>query len=265
MARRFDFLGAGASVVTAAVYVFIALPTVVVLAISFTSAPYMSFPPPGLSLRWYATLLHQHMWTDAFGLSALLVIIVAPLTLVLATPAAYALVRGRFRGRIALSVFLVSPLMVPQVMVGLALLYYFININLINTLPTVIIGHTIVAFPFVLRVVLVSVQNLDESIERAAAVLGAPPWRVFIDVTLPMIRPGLMAGVIFAAVMSLGEAAITAFVAGPTTTTLPLLLFTHVENSIDPIAAAVSSLLILVAFPLLVAIERFVGLTRAFK
>jgi putative spermidine/putrescine transport system permease protein len=263
MARRVDGARVGFGTFTAAIYVFLILPSVIVLISSVSGAGYLTWPPQGFSLRWLADTFKDPVWRDAFFVSLELVVIVPLLAVALATPAAFALIRGRFRGRGALSLFFVSPLVVPGVMIGLALLSFYVTLNILGSLLGLLIAHTVVVFPYVVRVVMVSVSGYDEAVERAASVLGARRWQVWRDVILPMLRPGITAGMLFAAVVSFGEVAVTPFIAGAATTTLPLELFDYVQYSISPLPAAVSTIMIILVFPVFFMSERLFGLTRS--
>lgn len=254
----------GGRAVTSLIYAFVAVPSIVVVGSSFTRNDYLTFPPHGFTLRWYGVVLHESDWLSAGKRSLIVAAVVTPIALVLGAPVAYAVVRGRFPGRSALNAALLSPLVLPQVMLGLALLYFLLQLRLLNTILGVAIGHLVVVFPYVVRSVAVSVHNVDTAQERAAAILGAGRLRIIRDVILPALRPGLVAGAIFAAVTSLGELAVTLFVSGPNTTTMPVQIYSHVEYSFDPTVAAVSTLFLLIAVVVLLICDRVIGLTRLF-
>ena len=264
MATRVDWLRASVGVLTGAVYVFLALPTVVVVVSSFSAADYLVFPPPALSIRWYAALAGSSEWVSAFQVSALVAGVVTPVCVALGTPAAYAIVRLKFPGRDPINALILSPLMIPQVLLGITILYYFVQLRLINTLAGLVAAHTLVALPYVVRAIAVSVYHVDEHLERAAATLGATFWRTFVDITLPLVRTGMLAGAIFAAITSLGELALTLFVAGANTTTLPLRIFNYLETGFNPTITAVAAIFIFMSVALLLALDRIVGVTKVF-
>jgi len=162
-----------------------------------------------------------------------------------------------------LSIFM-SPLIVPEVMLGLGMLTYLQAAGLINSVTGLWVAHSLVTFPFVIRTVAVSAQGLDPVLERAGQSLGAPPFKVFLSVVLPQLRPGIIAGGVFAAVLSLGEIAVSMFVSGPNTTTVPLRIMSSVQFELDPSAAAVSSLLMILSVVLMLVISRRVDLSSAF-
>ena len=175
--------------VVLALLIFMTFPTVVVLAVSFNPTAILSFPPSGFSLRWY-----ENVTGGAVALA-----------LPVGTLAALALERGRLRGRNVWAALLLSPLVVPGVAAGLGFLILAAGLGLLRSRSVLIAAHVALVLPFVVRSVWVSVRNLDPALERAAASLGATPWRAFRRVTLPLLRPGLFAGLLFAVVVSLNE------------------------------------------------------------
>lgn len=244
------------------VYLFLVAPTIVVIGASFGKSPIVNFPPSGLSLHWYRFIFTSATWRTAAIVSGELIISVVPLCLVLALPAAYGLARARFLGRGLLNVLFLGPLMVPQILLGLSLLYFLAHTGLLGSFQGVLIGQTIVAFPYVMRVISANMSALDPVLEDAGQSLGASRLRVFRDITLPLIRPAVIAGAILGAVISFGELAVTVFTAGPNTTTLPLVIFSHVQYQDDPSVAAVSTVFVVVAIIILVAVDRAIGLTK---
>ncbi|RCV50122.1 ABC transporter permease [Marinitenerispora sediminis] len=258
--------GAGrvaAALPAALVLLFLAAPMAVLAISSLNATASLAFPPSSLSLRWYAEVLGSQEWAVSLRLSGLLVLLVVATTAALGTLAAYAVARGDFPGRRAVAGFALSPLMVPEIIIALSLLYYFQGLGLVNTIAGLWLAHSVVALPFVVRTVMVSAQNLDPTLERAAASLGAGRLRVFWTVTLPLLRPGILAGAVFAAVTSLGEVAVTALVSGANTTTVPVRIFSAVQFELDPSVAAISTLLMLASVLVMVVVDRFTHLSEA--
>jgi putative spermidine/putrescine transport system permease protein len=245
-----------------AVYAFLLAPLVVVVLASLNAANYLTFPPRGISLRWYRALWESDLWAESFRLSLLVTAIVTPLVLAIGTLAAYALVRLDFRGRGLMRTLVMAPLVMPQIVLGIALLNFFSALGLVNTLTGLTLGHAIVTLPYTVRLVTISVQNLDPALERAAESLGANPWQVFWRVTLPLLRPGVVAGAIFAAIISFGELGVTLLIAGASTTTLPLRIFNYTEYNFDPAINAVSTIFVLLAVVLIALLDRLIGLVR---
>ena len=255
-------LGTAANILSILVYAFLLAPLVVVVLASFNSADFLSFPPRGFSLRWYRALWESEVWGDSFRLSVLLTAVVTPLSLMIGTLAAYALVRYSFPGKGLIETLVMAPLVMPQIVLGIALLNYFSLLGLIDSLTGLMLGHLVVTLPFTVRLVSISVHNLDPALERAAQNLGATPLQTFWRVTLPLLRPGIVAGAIFAAIISFGELAVTLLIAGARTTTLPLRIFNYTEYNFDPTINAVSTIFVVLALVLIVALDRLIGLVR---
>ncbi|MGA4670434.1 ABC transporter permease [Propionibacteriaceae bacterium Y1923] len=244
------------------VLVFLALPLVALVGSSFNPTPLVQFPPSGFSLRWYESVLTSNDWLVSMQLSLVVALLTIPTVVVLATLAAYGLFRGRPKP--VLTSFFMSPLIVSEVMIGLGLLTYLQGTGTLNSITGLWLAHTLVTMPFAIRTVSISVQGLDPMLERAGQSLGAGPLRVFFTVTLPQLRPGIVAGGIFAGVLSLGEVAVSTFVTGPNTTTVPLRIMSAVQFELDPSSAAVSTLLMLFSIAVMVLLSKWVDLSKAF-
>jgi len=247
-----------------ALLVFMTVPTVVVIAVSFNPTAILSFPPAGLSLRWYANVVAYPQFRRAAMNSLLVTAAAAALALPAGTLAALALERGGLRGRSVWAAMLLSPLVVPGVAAGLGFLILAAGLGLLRSRSVLVAAHVALVLPFVVRSVWVSVRNLDPVLERAAASLGATPWRVFRLVTLPLLRPGLFAGLLFAVVVSLNEFVVSLFISNRVTEILPVAMFTYVVNYTDPTIAALSSLFIVVTFLVVWLADRYLNLARVF-
>lgn len=249
-------------IVVALTMLFLIGPLLVVVITSFSASSSLAFPPESFSLRWYEQVLGNREWRVSFSLSFLLALLAVPTVAVLALLGGYGLVRGRFRGHGAVQAFLMSPLMVPEIMLGIGLLTYLQSLGLINTISGLWLAHSLVALPFGLRAVMNSATSLDPQIEASAASLGAGPVRVFLTVTLPQLLPGLVSAGVFAAVISLGEVAVSTFIAGANTTTVPLRVLSAVQFELDPSAAVVSTLLMAISVVVILVLERFVRVSN---
>jgi putative spermidine/putrescine transport system permease protein len=249
---------------TALVYAFVLAPIVVVLLSSLTAAEYTSFPPEGLSLRWYLAISEHPEFLDSFEVSLLVALVTGALATVLGTVAALVLVRQRFPGRDALNAFFLSPLMLPAVILGIALLQFYTMVGITRTPFALVCGHLVITVPYVIRLVSASLAGFDRSLELAAMNLGATPWQAFRRVTVPLIRPGIVAGATFAVIVSFDDVSVALFLAGPHSTTLPVRIFSYIEQTMDPLATAVCSVLIVIALAAVVIIERSIGLGRMF-
>jgi putative spermidine/putrescine transport system permease protein len=261
-ARRARAVGRGASpgkaalyAVTALVLAYLIFPVFVVVPVSFSSAKYLQFPPPGLSLQWYEKYLGRSDWTGATVLSLQVGLATAALATVLGTAAALALVRGRFWGRNAINSFLVSPLIIPSIIVAIGIYFFYARLQLIGSPAALVLAHTALAIPFVVVNVSATLYGFDERLEHAAMNLGANRWQTFTKVTLPLIRPGVFAGALFAFITSFDELIVALFISGTGAVTLPRKMWDGLRQEIDPTIAAVSSLQIGISVVVLVSAE----------
>jgi putative spermidine/putrescine transport system permease protein len=244
---------------------FMTVPTVVVVLASLNPTAMLAVPPAGFSLRWYVNALTYPQFQRAALHSLLVTGVTVALAVPMGTAAALALVRRRVRGRAGLEALFLSPLVVPGVAAGLGFLILAARLQLLQSFAVLVAAHVIVVLPFVVRSVSVSVANLDPMLERAAASLGARPVRVFRRVTLPLLRPGLAAAVIFAVLVSLNEFVVSLFVSTRVTEILPVAMFTYVVNYTDPTMAALSTLFIAATFAAVLIADRFLNLARVFQ
>lgn len=255
--RRFPVL---ATVVGVILFVHV-LPIITVVVTSFSPTRVIFFPMKGLGITGYRTLFSQPEFVSAFKLSLELAALTGICALALGVPAAFAVARHRFRGAAVVETFLLSPLMMPTIAAGIAMLVFYSRLGIPKSWYTIFIGHMVVAVPYVVRVVVASVVGFDRSLERAAQSLGASPVQAFVRVTLPLIRPGIIAGLVFAFVVSWEEVNITVFLAGVGSTTLPVEILNHVSSyGTDSTIAAMSAVLLVVGAVGLVIVERTVGI-----
>lgn len=254
-----------ARVVVPALVAFMTLPTVIVVIASFNPTAILAFPPEGLSLRWYENALTYPQFRRAAVNSLIVTAASAGLALPIGTAAALVLVRYPPRAAGLWTAVLLSPLVVPGVAAGLGLLILAAGLGLLTSRLVLIVAHVVLVLPFVIRSVTVSVANLDPALERAAASLGARPWRVFRRVTLPLLRPGLFAAFLFAVIVSANEFVVSLFVSTRVTEILPVAMFTYVVNYTDPTMAALSTLFIAATFAAVFAADRLLHLSRIFQ
>jgi putative spermidine/putrescine transport system permease protein len=243
---------------------FIVAPLAIVCVVAFTPLGYISLPTDGMSLRWFAAILDNPRFINAFWLSLALGLASSVIATALALPAALAIARFRFPGRDAISAFLLSPLMIPHIVLGVAFLRFFSAVNINGTFSGLVMAHVIVILPFALRLVLASATGMDPAVERAAVSLGAGRFTVFRRITLPLILPGIVSGWLLAFITSFDELTMSVFIASPSTTTLPVRMFLHIQDTIDPLVAAVSALMIAGTLLLMGVLDRLVGLERLF-
>jgi putative spermidine/putrescine transport system permease protein len=242
--------------------VFMLAPIVVVIGVAFTPEGFLEFPPSAISLRWFRAILDNPDFIVAAWVSVKLGFVSATIATVLAVPAALAIGRRRFAGRDALQALFLSPLMVPTVVLGIAFLRFLSLMGLNGTFAGLAFCHAVIITPYVLRLTLASVVGLDRSVEHAAISLGSRDWTVFRRITLPTIMPGIVGGWILAFITSFDELTVTVFIVNPSTTTLPVRLFSHITQTTDPLVASVSALTILFTVVIMVAVDRAYGLDR---
>lgn len=229
------------------VAIYLLAPLVVVLVISFSSASFLRFPPPGYSWRWYANLLNDPAWMDAVGVSLRVLAPAAFTSTVLGTAAAMALVRGRIPGAGLMGAFLMVPMVVPGIITAAGLYIIYRGLGLNGTLPGMVIGHVIVTLPYVFATVASALRSMDPRLEAAAATLGANPARAFHRVTLPLLAPAVMSALLFAMVLSFDELIISLFVGSARLRTVPVQMWSNIRGDFDPTVAAIASLCFLVA------------------
>ncbi len=238
------------------IYFFLMLPLLVVFPISLSSAPYMQFPPPGLSWQWYERYLDDPQWIDATWRSLYIGGATAVLALALGVPLAFALVRGKFFGRTILDRVALAPIIVPHIIFAVAVYGLFAKLKLIGTWYGLVVGHTVLALPFVVLVIAAGLRDFDRSLEQAAEGLGASRWQTLRKVTLPLLRPSLVSAGLLAFISSFDEVVVALFLAGANMT-LPKKMFDNIMMEIDPTIAAVSVMQIVLVSIVLVLIGRF--------
>lgn len=235
------------TVACAAVAVYLIAPLVIVVIISFSSASFLRFPPPGWSMQWYRNLVHDPAWIDAIVVSLRVMVPTGLLATALGAAAAYALVRGNVPGAGIIGAVLMAPIVVPAVISAAGLYIAFRGLGLNGTLTGIVIGHTILTLPFVVATFGSALRTLDPRLEDAAAVAGAPPFTAFRRVTLPLLAPAVLSGLLFAMVLSFDELIVTLFVGSARLRTVPVQMWSNVRGDFDPTVAAVASLTFLVA------------------
>jgi putative spermidine/putrescine transport system permease protein len=227
----------------------------VIIPISFSSARYLTFPPPGLSLQWYQGYFGGRDWIAATVQSLKVGAGTVAVCLLLGVPLAFALVRTYFRGKPFIDALVISPMILPAIILAIGDYLLFARLQLVGTTPALIIGHSVIALPFMVVNVRATLKGVDLDLERAASSLGAPPLTVFATITLPLMMPGVITGALFAFITSFDEVVIALFVSGPHTQTLPMRMWSGLRYEIEPTIAAVSSLLIIFATLILALVQ----------
>jgi putative spermidine/putrescine transport system permease protein len=237
------------------VFLFLLAPILVIVPLSFSSSTFFSYPIPSWSFHWYEAFFSNTDWRNAIKNSFMIGFATSGVATPLGIIAALGLRRSnsRFKG-IAFGMF-IAPLIVPVIITACGLYFFLVEIHLINTFPGLIASHVVIAVPFVIVMVTAALNNLDPALPRAAAGLGAPPLRVFFDITLPLILPGVVAAAVLAFVASFDDVIIVNFVAGVDQTTMPKELWKGIRDETSPLVLSVSTVMIAVSTVVLAVVE----------
>ena len=239
-------------ILTTPILLVMIAPIVVVVLLSFSSASYLTFPPPAFGVRWYQAYLGSRDWLAATWLSIEVAIATTTLATVLGTAATLGLARLPKLARTLATGLILSPLIMPVIIVAIGIYYAFARYGLVGTPTGLILAHTCLAVPFVVTSVSASLASFDRRLEMAALSLGATPFGTFWQVTFPLIRPGVLVGALFAFTSSFDELVVALFLSGANAVTLPRRMWEDLRYALDPTIAAVSTMTILVTvLPLL--------------
>lgn len=242
--------------------VFIAAPILAVVAVSFSTATFIVFPIPGWGLRWYWRILEYRPFVDSMIVSAQLAVASATCAALLGVPAALALARSRALWAGVVANLLLAPVSVPAIVLGFSLLYFLSSLALGLSFASLLIAHTVAGIPYIVRTVLATYRAVPGQLEEAASILGASRWQVLWHTTLPLVRPGVFAGALFAVLTSLDNLPLSFFFGSARTNTLPVVMLSYMENNFDPSIAAVSTVQMLVAVATLLVLDRTYGIDR---
>ncbi len=248
--------------IAAFVVVFLLTPIVVTLLVSFTSSSVYTLPPQQWSVRWFASLADKDGLWDALLLSLNLAFVSTVISLVLGTATALAVSRGRFPGREAIATFVVSPLMMPGLVVGVALLQFFRSIGLSDAYLTLTLAHVVVTLPYVMRTLLAAFASFNYTLLDAARTLGMPYGQAVVRVMVPALSPAFLTAGLFSVLASMDNYPVSIFLTDARNKTLPVKMLQYMEESPDPSIAAISSGLIMLALLALMLGSRTVGLNR---
>ncbi|TNE33469.1 MAG: ABC transporter permease [Alphaproteobacteria bacterium] len=257
-----------ASSFVTAVLAFLVLPVIFIVWVAFFDSSFLTFPPPGYTFHWFAEAARNPVFLNGFVTSLIVVAIASTISVFSGAMAAIVLVRYQFPGREALNGLLLSPLIIPNIVLGIALYIFFIaiadtlSIDLIASNVGLIIAHTMLVLPWAVRLIGANLIGMDRSIEEAACNLGAKSGTVFFRVTLPLMRGGIVAAALFSFIVSFENLELSLLIVSPGHTTLPIAQMQYLEFNMDPTIAAVSTVQILVIAALLLITDRFVKLSR---
>lgn len=232
---------------SAVVFFFLAAPILIIVVVSLGSSEVMSFPPQAFSLRWYERYFSDPMWMAATRTSLLAATLTAITSLVLGFSASVVLVRGKFAGKAALRILLMSPLIVPKIIIAVGLYFLYVEMRMLGTLWGIVAAHTVIAMPYVVMIMSAALYGFDRRLEWAARGLGASTFEVLWHVTFPVLRPAIMSATLFAFVASFDDIILSMFLTKLAEPTLPRQIWVNVQQTIDPTIAAVSTLTTLVS------------------
>jgi putative spermidine/putrescine transport system permease protein len=237
------------------VLLFLIVPILVIIPLSFNSDSFLMYPMSGFSLRWYEEFFGADVWRTALKNSMIISPLATVVAVVLGTLASIGLVRANFPGKALLVSILIAPMVVPVVIVGVAVYIFFSPLGLTGSYTGLVLAHAVLGVPFVVITVTATLQGFDYNLVRAAASLGANPVTAFFKVTLPLVAPGVVSGALFAFATSFDEVVVTLFLASPEQSTLPRQMFSGIRDNISPTIAAVATVLIVLATLMLLVLE----------
>lgn len=226
------------------ILIIIILPAIVILPQSFTSLNYFTYPIPDYSLKWYEKFFANKEWIVGLERSLLIAVISAILATIIGTMAAVAIQKLSFKGKSVFMSLMIAPMVVPVIVTGVALYTTFSKIGLTNTIPGIVLAHTLLAIPMVFITMMSGLSNVNENLELAAMSMGASPIRTFFQVTLPTVKSSVTASMLFAFVTSLDEVVVTIFVSGANTKTLTMVMWENLRTTINPTLAVAATFLV---------------------
>lgn len=240
------------------------LPAIVVIASSWGTTKFLTFPPVGFTFDWYVKFFSKKAFVSSLKLSLWLGLISVSISLIVGTMSAIAIDRFNFPGRRMIQMLLISPLIVPQLVLSIAILQFFAMLTIKRGFILLIIGHVVITSPYVTRSILAALSNFDRSIEEAAMNLGASPLTAFVRVTLPNISAGILGASIFAFIISFSNLTMSIFIGGPRSTTLPIRLWSHLEYAYDPVITTIATVILIITIGLLLILARVSSLDKLF-
>lgn len=244
---------------TALVYAFLFAPILTVVLMSFATSKYSTFPIKGWTSAWYGLAFGDPKITDALQVSVLIAVISSILATIIGTTSAIAIVRHQFRLREFVRAYFMAPIVVPEIIIGIALLSFATLLSMKSGIVMVIIGHVLVGVPFVVTVVSARLQGFDRALEEAAMDLGADEWATFRRVTLPLLAPGILGGLILAFTISFDNFMITFMLAGSEVMTIPVHIYSMIREEFTPKIHAISTVIIFISTALVLITQHFTG------
>ncbi len=247
------------------VYIFLFAPLIIIGITAFGGESYIAFPPKSFSVKWFANIFSSETFMNTLKTSMEISLIATIAALILGVPAAYALSRFNFKGKTILKNFFFSPVIVPGIVVGFSLFQFMIIKLKLPIYTSLLIGHTIIIIPYIIRVIGSSLEGFDYAIEEAAMSLGAGKVETFFKVVFPNITSGVIAAFMLAFINSFNNVPVSIFLTGPGISTLPISMMSYVEYNYDPTVSALSVLLMIMTIIVMFIVEKTLGLSYFLK
>ncbi|TAL85484.1 MAG: ABC transporter permease subunit [Candidimonas sp.] len=240
--------------------IFLIMPLLVIIGSSLTTASYLTFPPDGITFKWYGAVLMQPIYVNSFLISTLLAACATAIGIAIAIPIALAIARYDFPGKKILAALFSSPLVLPYLVLGSALLQFTGYLGFAQTFMALLVGHVVIVTPFILKSISSLLTREHIVLEQASADLGAPPWVTFYKITFPLLKSGLVTGSIFGFITSWINVELSIFNTTGSLSTIPVQLFNYVQYSVDPSIAAVSAITIFISVIVITLLDITIGL-----
>lgn len=247
------------------IYVFLCAPLIIIIATAFNSGSVIAFPPKGFSFKWFANVFNSDTFMTTMAISLKVSLLATAIALIIGIPAAYALSRKDYRGKAVVKNIFFSPILVPGVVLGFAFFKFLVIKLQLDVFLGLLIGHTIIVVPYIIRVIGSSLENLDFSMEEAAESLGATKVKAFFLVVLPNVTSGVIAAFMLAFINSFNNVPVSIFLTGPGVSTLPISMLSYVEYNYDPTVSALSVILMMLTVFVMFVVEKTLGLSNFAK
>ena len=256
-------LGRVSTIVAMLILAFLLLPILILFINAFNASRFFEFPPTGFTLEWFVEFAKSVEYQTSLRVSALLAASAVGIALVAGIPAAYAIDRYKFPGRNFLQGLFLSPLLLPSIIWALGLVQYFAFLRVLGSFQGLILAHSIIIIPYVIRLVLASFSFVDRDLENAAKSLGAPPFRTFFEITLPLVAPGIIVSAVFGFMISFTDVVIATFVSGARYITFPVRIYSQLRSEgLDPLSVAISAVVMAVIVIIALIGEKLIHWSR---
>jgi ABC-type spermidine/putrescine transport system permease subunit II len=244
----------GLAVFASVTFIFLMIPSLMAIPMSFTNTLFLVFPPEGFTVKWYHNFLTEERWVEPTLLSLRLAGVTTLVSLILGTLASLALVRGVLPFKRTINLFVISPMMIPVIIIAFAAYGLYAKLHLIGSFWGIVTAHTILCCPFVILIINANLYRFDINLEKAARNLGASAMKTFLLITLPLIKPGMISAGVFCFITSMDELVLTMFLIGTRKTTLPLRIFSQIQFRIDPVVATASTFFVVASIAIFIVL-----------